>query len=78
LDFSIGGRLVRDKVWFYATYRYADLENGISCTPTDLTYLTAFKPDFVPFDNSSKSKQPFVKERRSLARTSCRASSRTR
>jgi hypothetical protein len=60
-DLSLGGRIIRDKVWFYATYRYADLQNGISRTPTDLTYLTAFKPDFVPFDNSSKSKQPFVK-----------------
>jgi hypothetical protein len=60
-DLSLGGRIIRDKVWFYATYRFADLQNGISRTPTDLTYLTAFKPDFVPFDNSSKSKQPFVK-----------------
>ena len=60
-DLSLGGRIVRDKVWFFATYRYADLENGISRTPQDLAFLTAFKPDFEPFDNSSKSKQPYVK-----------------
>ena len=33
-DLSLGGRIIRDKVWFFATYRYADLENGISRTPT--------------------------------------------
>src|SRR5262245_8567962 len=60
-DLSFGGRIIRDKVWFFATYRYADLQNGISRTPTDLAYLTAFKPDFEPFDNNSKSKQPYVK-----------------
>ena len=60
-DASLGGRLIRDKLWFFGSYRYADLQNGISRTTTDLYYLTAFKPDFVPFDNSSKSKQPFVK-----------------
>ena len=32
-DVSLGGRIVRDKVWFFATYRYADLKNGISRTP---------------------------------------------
>jgi Carboxypeptidase regulatory-like domain len=60
-DLSLGGRIVRDKVWFFATYRYADLQNGISRTPTDLEYLTAFDPTFVPFDNNSVSQQPFVK-----------------
>jgi hypothetical protein len=60
-DLSLGGRIIRDRVWFFATYRYADLQNGISRTPQDLAYLTAFKPTFEPFDNSSKSKQPYVK-----------------
>ena len=50
-DLSLGGRILRDKVWFFATYRYADLQNGISRTPTDLQYLTAFKPTFEPFDS---------------------------
>jgi hypothetical protein len=60
-DLSLGGRIIRDKVWFYATYRYADLQNGISRTPTDLAFLTAFKKDFKAFDNNSVSKQPFAK-----------------
>jgi Carboxypeptidase regulatory-like domain len=60
-DLSVGGRIIRDKIWYYATYRYADLVNGISRTPQDLAYLTAFRPDFEPFDNYSKSKQPYIK-----------------
>ncbi|HYE85775.1 MAG TPA: carboxypeptidase regulatory-like domain-containing protein [Vicinamibacterales bacterium] len=61
IDFSLGGRIVKDRIWFFSSYRYADLQNGISRTPTDLTFLTAFKRDFVPFDNNSKSRQPFVR-----------------
>lgn len=60
-DASLGGRILRDKVWFFATYRYADLVNGISRTPADLDRLTSFRPDFKPFDNTSVSKQPYVK-----------------
>ncbi len=60
-DASIGGRIIRDKIWFFATYRYADLINGISRTPEDLLYLTTFHPDFVPFDNYSVAKQPYIK-----------------
>ena len=66
-DASLGGRILRDKVWFFGTYRYADLENGISRTPLDLSYLEAFKPGFEPFDNSSVSKQPFLKLTAQLA-----------
>lgn len=60
-DLSLGGRVIRDRLWFYATYRYADLLNGISRTDEDLASLRAFRSDFEPFDNFSKSKQPFVK-----------------
>ena len=60
-DVSLGGRIIRDKVWFFGTYRYADLKNGISRTDQDLAYLRAFRPDFEPFDNFSVSKQPYVK-----------------
>lgn len=60
-DLSLGGRIIRDKVWFFGTFRYADLRNGISRTDQDLAFLRAFRPDFEPFDNFSKSRQPFVK-----------------
>lgn len=60
-DLSLGGRILRDRVWFYGTYRYADLTNGISRTEQDLGLLRAFRPDFVPFNNASTSHQPYVK-----------------
>ena len=60
-DVSLGGPIVRDKVWFFGSYRYADLINGISRTDEDLARLVAFNPDFEPFDNFSKSHQPYIK-----------------
>jgi hypothetical protein len=60
-DVSVGGPIVRDRVWFFGSYRYADLVNGISRTDEDLRWLTAFRPDFEPFDNWSKSHQPYLK-----------------
>ncbi len=60
-DVSLGGKIIKDRVWFFGTYRYADLKNGISRTDQDLAYLRAFNPDFEPFDNFSVSKQPYVK-----------------
>ncbi|MDO8677445.1 MAG: hypothetical protein Q7R30_02620 [Acidobacteriota bacterium] len=60
-DGSLGGRIIRDRIWFFATYRHADLVNGISRTPQDLAFLTAFRRDFQPFDNVSVSKQPYLK-----------------
>lgn len=60
-DLSLGGRIIRNRVWFYGTFRYADLKNGISRTDQDLFFLRAFRPDFETFDNFSVSKQPFVK-----------------
>src|SRR5262249_46344557 len=60
-DVTLGGPIVKQKLWFFGTYRYADLINGISRTEQDLAYLRAFKPDFEPFDNTSKSHQPYIK-----------------
>jgi hypothetical protein len=61
VDMSLGGPIVKDKAWFFGSFRYADLTNGISRSPLNLANLNAFKPGFQPFDNGVKSKQPFVK-----------------
>jgi hypothetical protein len=60
-DVTLGGPLMKDRLWFFGTYRYADLINGISRNDDDLARLLAFNPAFVPFDNTSKSHQPYVK-----------------
>jgi hypothetical protein len=60
-DITLGGPLIKDRLWFFGTYRYADLINGISRNDDDLARLLAFNPSFVPFDNTSKSHQPYIK-----------------
>jgi len=60
-DLSLGGPLLKDKVWFFTAYRYSDLIDGISRTESDLGFIKAFRPDFQPFDNTYRSHQPFVK-----------------
>ena len=39
-DFSIGGPIMRDKAWFFASYRYADLAARISRSALDVGFLT--------------------------------------
>ena len=60
-DVSLGGPIAKEKIWFFGSYRYADLINGISRTDADLARLRAFRQDFEPFDNFSKSHQPYIK-----------------
>src|SRR5262247_4173714 len=60
-DLTLGGPVAKDKLWFFGTYRYANLINGISRTDDDLARLRAFNPNFAPFDNTSKSHQPYIK-----------------
>ena len=60
-DASIGGPIVRDKVWFFATFRRADLTNGISRSEFNTQNVIANDPSFQSFDNYMKSNQPFFK-----------------
>jgi len=61
LDFTFGGPIQQDKVWFFGAFRYADLEAGISRTAKNVSDLNAFFPGFEPFNNVTESKQPYVK-----------------
>ena len=60
-DFSIGGPLKKDRVWFFASGRAAWLVNGISRTDENIANLKALKPGFEPFNNNSNSIQPYMK-----------------
>lgn len=71
-DFSLGGPLMRDKAWFYATYRYADLAARISRSALDINFLNQLSglslasglgtsPTYSAFPNTTKSHQPYVK-----------------
>lgn len=60
-DLSLGGPVLPNKLGIIAALRYADLDNGISRTATDLASLLTVRSNFTPFNNFSKSYQPFVK-----------------
>ncbi len=70
LDASLGGPIVRDKVWFFGSFRVADLESGISRSPQQLAIFESFngmpigkygKFHYEPFNNTTESLQPYLK-----------------
>ena len=72
LDASLGGPIVRDKMWFFGSFRLTDLENGIGRTARQLAILESFSgmplgggrgtvPDFEPFQNGTDGFQPYLK-----------------
>ena len=60
-DVALGGPIQRNKVWAFGAFRYSDLGIGVSRLPLDLQFLTTFRPDFVPFNNTRKGNQQFAK-----------------
>jgi hypothetical protein len=65
-DLSLGGPIKKDKIWAFGAYRYADQGIGVSRNPNDIAFLTAFRPNFEAFNNSSKGNQQFAKVTASL------------
>ncbi len=61
VDLSLGGPIAQNKTWFFSSFRWASDINGISRTPLNLSNLTAFRPSFQPFNNTWRTKTPFVK-----------------
>ena len=60
-DLSLGGPIMKNRVWFFGAFRRADLTNGISRSAFNAANVQALAQDFSPFDNFQKSNQPFVK-----------------
>jgi hypothetical protein len=50
-DASLGGPVLKDRVWFYGAYRYTDATTGVSRTPVQLEALHALVPAYAPFDS---------------------------
>lgn len=60
-DLSLGGPIMQDRIWFFASFRAARLTNGISRSAFNVANINALVPNFKPFDNFMDSNQPFVK-----------------
>jgi hypothetical protein len=60
-DASLGGPILRNRVWFFAAFRRADLANGISRSEFNVGNVRANDPNFRDFNNFMESDQPFVK-----------------
>jgi hypothetical protein len=60
-DLSLGGPILKDKLFFFGAFRYSDRETGIFRTQDQLTRLAAIDPTFTPFANGGKNKYYYVK-----------------
>ena len=52
LDLSLGGPLVRDRLWAFGSYRRSNVTTGVSRTGTDLANLRALLGSFDPIDST--------------------------
>lgn len=58
---SLGGPLVRDRLWYFGTYQYIRKRDGLARSDEDLAVLRLFQPGFVPYDQELRSHQSLVK-----------------
>ncbi|HEY3122036.1 MAG TPA: TonB-dependent receptor [Vicinamibacteria bacterium] len=48
---ALGGPIVRDRLWFFGSYRHEHILGGIARSGAQLALVRALKPDFEPFDS---------------------------
>ncbi|MBE3123594.1 MAG: TonB-dependent receptor, partial [Planctomycetes bacterium] len=60
-DFSLGGPILKNRVWYFGAYRYLTRSVGISRSATELANLKALYPEFTPFDSNDRFYEPFIK-----------------
>ena len=60
-DVSLGGPIMRGKLWFFGAYRYTRQYSGLGRTAAQVALLTALQPGFEPFNNSVLSNNYYVK-----------------
>lgn len=53
-DMSLGGPILKDKVFFFGAYRYSRQTLGIARDAQQVAYLEALQPNFEPFDNENR------------------------
>jgi hypothetical protein len=60
-ELSLGGPILKDKLWFFGAYRYTRRNTGISRSATQLANLKILSPGFVPFDNENRLQYHYYK-----------------
>ncbi len=60
IDLSIGMPIVKDRLWAFAAYRYANINSGVNRTAAQIALLQSLVKDFTPFDNTSTAHFPFA------------------
>ena len=60
-DLSLGGPILRDRLFFFGAFRYSDKETGIFRSADQLKASAAVDPTFTPFANGGQNKYYFVK-----------------
>lgn len=60
-DGSLGGPIMRDRVWFFGSYRHSRVKTAISRTSKNVSDLKSYYPDREQFDQQIKGYQPYVK-----------------
>ncbi len=61
VDLSLGFPLVKDHLWAFGAYRYADITTGVSRTASQIATLRALVPGYTPTDNLNTAHFSFVK-----------------
>lgn len=60
-DAALGGPVIKDRLTFFSTFRYADRAVGLARTESQLAALSTIDPSFAPFDNGGRSQYSFLK-----------------
>jgi hypothetical protein len=66
-DGSLGGPLMRNRLWYFGTYRRYQQSTGVSRTPAQIATLQALVPGFQPFNNEINGNFYFAKATVALA-----------
>ena len=53
-DLSVGGPLVKNRLWAFGAYRYANIASGLSRTSAELEALQGLIPGYEPFNDTNE------------------------
>ncbi len=58
---SLGGPIIRDRLWYFGAYRYVRERHGLARTDDELATLRLFQPGFVPYDTHVRRHESLAK-----------------